>query len=489
MSSPILIEIFKNSKAVNIDISCFFGIEKALMKKNWLFFVFFIFFVFAHQVRATPSTQISNRSPRLITYQVKKGDTLIKIARKFGISVREIKKCNKIRGSIIRIGQVLKIPVKSPVYAEIYSTSQKVKGKILFHIVKRGESLYSIARKYGTTVTMLKKLNHLRSSLIKPGQILKIRKTPPPYKIEDPFLKFLVESPFYKTHVVKKGENIYKIAKKYGVSVIAIKTFNDLDTLRLSPGQVLKIPIKPPVNPKFKMRVRKKRIYYRVKKGDTLIKIARKFGTSVRVLRSWNHLRGSLIRVGQKLLVKVSYDYATLKNPVEKYNKKTSMKEKLQQDVLRSNFSPFVLTSEAREELKEKFIEIAKHYGIYRYKYGGNGNGYLDCSMFVKLVYNELGIDLPRTAREQFKVGKIVSKDQLMPGDLVFFMTRGRYPSHVGIYLGNNKFMHFSSSQKGLAIDSLNRPYFKKRFIGARRVLDDRILECFYEYLKKKSSS
>ncbi len=448
-----------------------------------------LLFLLIHNVWGTPSPQTNPSTPHLITYQVKKGDTLIKIARKFGISVKEIKKCNRIKDSIIRIGQVLKIPVKSSIYAEIYSTSQKVKGKILFHIVKRGETLYSIARKYGITVAMLKKLNHLKSSLIRPGQILRIRKIPPPYKIEDPFLKFLAESPFYKTHVVKKGENIYKIAKKYGVSVIAIKTFNDLDSLRLSPGQVLKIPIKPPINPKFKLSVRKKRIYYRVKKGDTLIKIARKFGTSVRVLKRWNHIKGSLIRVGQRLLVKVSYDYTALKNPAEKYNQNLSMKEKIQKNIIKSDFKPFVLTSEEKKELKEKFIKIAKHYGIYRYKYGGNGNGYLDCSMFVKLVYNELGIDLPRTAREQFKVGKIVPKDQLMPGDLVFFMTRGKYPSHVGIYLGNNKFMHFSSSKKGLAIDSLNRPYFKKRFIGARRILDDRILECFYEYLKKKSSS
>jgi hypothetical protein len=178
-----------------------------------------------------------------------------------------------------------------------------------------------------------------------------------------------------------------------------------------------------------------------------------------------------------------------LKNPVEKYTQKVSMKDKIKSNIIKSEFKPFILTPEEREELKEKFIKIARHYGIYRYKYGGNGNGYLDCSMFVKLVYNELGIDLPRTAREQFKVGKVVSRDQLMPGDLVFFMTRGRYPSHVGIYLGENKFMHFSSSKKGLAIDSLNRPYFKKRFIGARRILDNRILECFYEYLKKKSSS
>ena len=459
------------------------------MKKGlFSYTIFFIlFFLLIAQAWGAPSAQ----KPHFITYQVKKGDTLIKIARKFSTSVVEIKRYNKIKGTLIKVGQLLKIPVKSSVYAKIYSAKQEAKGEILFHIVKKGESLYVIARKYGTTVSMLKKLNHLRSSLIKPGQVLKIKKVPPPYKIDDPFLKFLSESSFYKTHIVKKGENIYKIAKKYGVSVIAIKTFNDLDSLHLSPGQVLKIPIKPAVNPELKVHLKKRKVYYRVKKGDTLSRIARRFGTSVKALKRWNHLKGDIIRVGQKLLVKVSYSYDTLKNPVEKYSQSPSMKEKIKSNIMKDigGFKPFVLTPEEIEELKEKFLKIARHYGIYRYKYGGNGNGYLDCSMFVKLVYNELGIDLPRTAREQFKVGKIVPKDKLMPGDLVFFVTRGRYPSHVGIYLGDNKFMHFSSYHKGLAVDSLNRPYFKKRFIGARRVLDDRILECFYEYLKKKSSS
>jgi len=458
----------------SIDFSLIFGIQKGMgLRKFFVVWGFFVFFsVFLKDSWATPSHPGSKSNIYIITYQVKRGDTLIKIANRFGITVKDLKRYNNIKGDLIVPGQVLKIPVKSALYAKFYIENKELRGKVVYYVVKKGDTLYKIAKKYKMSVYELKKLNNLKSSLIRPGQVLKVVKTTPPYIINDPFLSYLINSPLYKTHIVKKGENIYQIAKKYKVSVVALKAFNDLDNLRLKPGQVLKIPIKPPLNPKFKVTYKYKYLYYRVKKGDTLSKIAKRFGVSVKQLKRWNNLKGDLIRVGQRLKVRVLYT---------EFNNQ----EKDKMNILYS----YALTSEEKEELKEKIIKIAKHYSIYRYKYGGNGNGYLDCSMFVKLVYNEFGIDLPRTAREQFRVGQIVSKDELMPGDLVFFITRGRYPSHVGIYIGDNMFIHFSSSKKGLAIDSLNRPYFKKRYIGARRILDNRIIQCFSDYLKKQKFS
>ena len=91
-------------------------------------------------------------------------------------------------------------------------------------------------------------------------------------------------------------------------------------------------------------------------------------------------------------------------------------------------------------------------------------------------VYRKLGIDLPRTARAQFNIGIPVSKRELKVGDLVFFRTYARFPSHVGIYIGNGKFVHFSSMFHGLAISSLDKGYFKRRYIGAKRVLSEKIV-------------
>ena len=410
--------------------------------------------------------------------------------------------------------------------------AQKVIKRPIYHIVRKGECLYTIAKKYGISVRTLKRLNHLRSNIIRPGQRLLVRRIYILPKLNDKFLNSLRESPIFKTHIVQKKENIYTIAKKYRVSPQAIKNFNNLNSYKLRPGQIIKIPIKPPIeNNIFYYRTRP--IYHIVRKGECLYTIAKNYGISVRTLKRLNHLRSNIIRPGQRLLVRripirvffkdekyfnssdyiihivkkgetlyeLSLKYHVPIKILKKFNHLTSNllipgdrlkipvnnKSKKQQTI-KSNGQlvkkfEINLGEEEQEELKEKFIKVASLYKYFRYKYGGNGYGYLDCSMFVRLVYQRFGIDLPRTAREQFRVGKFVPKDKLLPGDLVFFITRGYYPSHVGIYIGDNKFMHFSSSKKGLTISSLNSKYFRKRYIGAKRVLNNELLKYFKKFL------
>jgi cell wall-associated NlpC family hydrolase len=107
------------------------------------------------------------------------------------------------------------------------------------------------------------------------------------------------------------------------------------------------------------------------------------------------------------------------------------------------------------------------------YKFGGNSILGIDCSAYVKKVYNLLGMDLPRTAREQFNEGEAIDKEELSIGDLVFFRTYASFPSHVGIYLGNNLFIHASSEGKKVKVSNLDAPYYLKRFIGAKRLLNN----------------
>ena len=104
------------------------------------------------------------------------------------------------------------------------------------------------------------------------------------------------------------------------------------------------------------------------------------------------------------------------------------------------------------------------------YKFGGTGSIGLDCSAYVQKVYSLAGFTIPRSAREQFQVGDLVDKKELSIGDLVFFRTYASFPSHVGIYLGNNLFIHASSLSKKVTIDSLEAPYYFRRFIGAKRI-------------------
>ena len=120
-----------------------------------------------------------------------------------------------------------------------------------------------------------------------------------------------------------------------------------------------------------------------------------------------------------------------------------------------------------------KIVLFAKKMLDIPYRFGGNSLFGIDCSGYVKKVYSLIGINLPRSAREQFTEGKSVETEELNIGDLVFFKTYASFPSHVGIYLGNNLFIHASSRSKKVTIDSLDTPYYFKRFIGAKRVIQD----------------
>jgi len=93
----------------------------------------------------------------------------------------------------------------------------------------------------------------------------------------------------------------------------------------------------------------------------------------------------------------------------------------------------------------------------------------MDCSGFVRAVYNLCGINIPRTSREQFRVGETVGKDSLMDGDLVFFGASEDQINHVGIYVGNGRFVHAPRRGDDIKISSLDEAYFTKKFVGARR--------------------
>lgn len=107
------------------------------------------------------------------------------------------------------------------------------------------------------------------------------------------------------------------------------------------------------------------------------------------------------------------------------------------------------------------------------YRFGGNTpDSGLDCSGLIRYVFQQAtGLSLPRSAREQARVGESVSKDQLQPGDLVFFNTRRFQFSHVGLYIGDNRFIHAPSSGGAVQVVSLDNAYWQKAFNGARRIV------------------
>ena len=207
------------------------------------------------------------------TYVVQKGDSLYSIANKLGTTVSELKKENNLTSNTLQIGEVLRIPTK-----EIYEEEENI------YIVKKGDSLYSIANKYNTTVEELKRINNLTSNILSIGQVLKL----PSDKANN-----VEKEENTISYTVQKGDSLYSIARKYDTTIDRIKDLNNLTTNLLSIGQVLLIPTDTNLE-----------TTYTVQKGDSLYSIAKKYNTTVDRLKQLNNLTSNLLSIGQILIVR-----------------------------------------------------------------------------------------------------------------------------------------------------------------------------------------
>ena len=198
-------------------------------------------------------------------YTVKSGDSLWSISRKFGVTVNELKKVNNLSSNLLSIGQNLIIPGKKN------NTSSNE------YVVKKGDTLYGIANKYNISVDNLKSYNNLSTDSLSIGQIIKI----PDNKVNS------------NEYVVKSGDSLYSISRKYGVSVDELMNVNNLKSTVLSVGQVLKIPNSGEVT----------NVIYTVKKGDSLWSIAKNNKTTVDAIVKLNNLSNANLSIGQKLLL------------------------------------------------------------------------------------------------------------------------------------------------------------------------------------------
>lgn len=204
------------------------------------------------------------------SYVVKSGDSLWSIANRYGITVDQLKSANGLTSNLLQVGQVLTIPKQS---TQLPSESNNI------YIVKAGDSLWSIANRYGTTVSILKQLNGLTSDNLSIGQKLYL-----PNQGGE-------EKPENVTYVVKSGDSLYTIARKYNTTVNDLMNLNRLKTSLLSIGQVLKIPNSSAGT------------VYVVKSGDSLWNIANRYGTTVDAIKQKNGLTGNNLSIGQVLYI------------------------------------------------------------------------------------------------------------------------------------------------------------------------------------------
>ncbi len=419
------------------------------------------------QTADKPAPASSGTQPKG-TYVVQPGDTLFSVARKNRIVISRLMKLNGIGlGDALRVGQVLKVSRQSTFVAESTQTKTsaatppKTKtarkpalpvGAMPSYTVKKGDTLWQIAREHHLTLAEIRKLNKMsKKDQIHTGMILAVGKA---------------VQPKAKRYKVKKGDTLWLIAKKHHMNIEELRRINHLRRKdRIHTGMILalsKDAVMPSRHPATKTVIAQLK-----KKGAKRSEIEAVLARVKKSKKAHPDISAILAQVKREKKKK------QIETPLRISKKKKSKRTK------RLGSAMALLDgrsggSHRSSGSSSKTIRIAKRYLGRRYVWGAVGPSTFDCSGFTQYVMRKSkGVRLPRVSRKQAYYGKYVSRRHLRPGDLIFFDTSRRrrgYVNHVGIYIGNNKFIHASSGKHRVVITSLNRPFYSSRFKWGRRV-------------------
>ncbi len=353
-------------------------------------------------------------SQQNIKHKVVKGETIYAIAREYNITINKIYELNPtIKGTTLRIGDILQLPKNTPIQTEV------VKEIPQFHKVVKGESFYSISKKYELTVSDLELLNpHIEANKLKKGTILTIVKqnetdgsitnnevlvsneVKDNKQNEITNQKISKDSTFTVIHVIQPKETKYGISKKYEITVHELETLNPT------------IPDDFPIG--YQLIIKRDKV-----KAETII------------------------------------DHKSLSTEDEVVVEKLSKEFTSKADLL---------------------IDKASQYLGIRYKYGGTTENGFDCSGLMCVTFKEIDLSLPRTSSGQATYGEKIETSESQKGDLIFFATgRKKRISHVGMITEVNDdeimFIH-ASTTSGVMISSSKEPYYASRIVQVNRVLN-----------------
>ena len=328
------------------------------------------------------------------------------------------------------------------------------------YTIKPGDSLWKIASQHNVSVANLKTWNNLTSDAIFPNQVIKVAAaatgssttTPVPPAAAAPAPSQPVSNAA-NTYTVKSGDTLSKIASLHKTTVSKIQELNKISGHLIYPGQKLMVsaaasapavtaPTPPAAVAPAPAPAAGTARTYKVVSGDTLTGIAYRNGISVTQLMNWNGLTSSMIRVGQVLKIENSTAAPSQTTPVS---------------------NPAAAT-----DTVGKIVETAKSLAGTPYVWGGSTVSGFDCSGFIYYVYNQAGVKIPRTNTTGYDARSYdISSPQV--GDLVFFENTYRAGiSHMGIYIGNNQFIHAGGDK--VQITSLDNSYWSKHFAGYKRL-------------------
>jgi cell wall-associated NlpC family hydrolase len=383
-----------------------------------------------------------------LNYTVKSGDSLWAIARSYGTTVKELKSTNGLTTTIIRVGQQLKIPNSNAIASS--TAVSTAKNDTATYVVQKGDSLSAIGARYNLTVSDLKSMNQLTSNTIIVGNILKLRSeraggaaknayTAPTSAVQSSAAATDSQST-EKPEVSSTSQAVQKPA----APVTPQAAQKPAAPVTPQAAQKPVAPVTPqaaqkPVAPVTPQAAQKPA-------APVTPQAAQKPAAPVTPQAAQKPAAPVTPQVAQKPAAPVTPQAA--QKPAAPVTPQAAQKP----------------AATAASNVQEIVVEAKKYIGT-PYLWGGNTPSGFDCSGFVKYVFAKFGDSLPRTTESQWSATTPVNSPSI--GDLVFFQTYKPGPSHVGIYLGNNKFISAASS--GVTISDMTSSYWGTRYLGARK--------------------
>jgi cell wall-associated NlpC family hydrolase len=390
-----------------------------------------------------------------LTYTVKSGDSLWAIARTYGTTVRELKSLNGLTSDLILIGQQLIVPESNS------STPASAITNNPNYVVRSGDTLSVIGARFNLSVSQLKAMNHLATDTIYVGQTLNVRSA----RTNPAITKVSAAS----THIGKQT-----IAKSYSKAVEkSVGTSNSTATQKpvaTTNSTATQKPVAATNSTAAQKPVATTNSTAAQKPvATTNSTVAEKQVATTNSTVSQKQVATTNSTVAEKPAVASNSTVTekpavTSNSTVTEKPAVTTNSTAAEKPVVATNSTTVEKPAETSASKVQAIIDEAKKYIGTPYSWGGNTPAGFDCSGFTKYVFNKVGISLPRTTAAQWDATTPVNSPSI--GDLVFFETYKKGPSHVGIYLGNSKFISAASS--GVTISDMTSTYWKTRYLGTR---------------------